>query len=65
MAKLVARSITDPDKGWERTLPTQPVTLGRLPTESVLAAEWDRRFCGERNRDLHRPQRISVTRLRH
>jgi adenylate cyclase len=42
MAKLVARSITDPDKGWERTLPTQPVTLGRLPTESVLATEWDR-----------------------
>ena len=44
MAYLAAQG-SDPEDGWRRTLPTRPVTLGRVPGDAVeWAAPWDRQI---------------------
>jgi adenylate cyclase len=43
MAELVAKG-SDPTHGWRRTLPHQPVTLGRSEPQSIWAAPWDDRI---------------------
>jgi adenylate cyclase len=43
MAELVAKG-SDPTHGWRRTLPHQPITLGRSEPQSVWAAPWDDRI---------------------
>jgi adenylate cyclase len=40
MSELVAKG-ENPNDGWRRTVPSQPVTLGRDGTKSNWAADWD------------------------
>ena len=41
MAELEARYESNPSLGWRRTLPAEPVVLGRVPGDGGWATEWD------------------------
>src|SRR5205085_2285969 len=43
MAELVARGL-NPNEEWRRTLPAQPLTLGRSESMSIWSVPWDMRI---------------------
>jgi adenylate cyclase len=61
MAELVARG-TEPDQEWRRTLPAEPITLGRTK-ESVWDVPWDSQISRQHARLSWHDGKLTVTRL--